>query len=673
MARRNRKGRHSPTKVSVGIIRVARKGYGFVDTPEGEYFILRGYLRGAMDGDRVEIVRLRALEAHRRQQMHKPSAQQLRFGSGDKEREMLGSVRRVLERAHETIIGTLRCSDGFQVVRPCDEHIPYDIFLDHRAAGGKSAEDGDAVVVRLTTYPSRLEAAQGYIEEVIGRQADESMRIEVIIREHGLETTFSAAALEEAANLEASPDTLARRDLRDRFIFTIDPQDAKDFDDALSIDFIDGQTRLGVHIADVSAYIAWDSALDLDARRRATSVYLPDRVIPMLPPRVSDELCSLRPHEDKLAFSIDMLLNSDGSVAHCEFYPSLIRSFARLTYDETQRVLENTGEPNTGGAADASADIRETSALRNRLFALRRLAKKLTRRRLRRGAIEFEGIEAKVVLDTDGVPTDVRLRTRTDATSLVEEAMILANEQVAAYMLVHGAPMVYRCHEEPFPTALGELVPTLQEFGYAQQGVPQTSQEIQAILEDSANNPEHHLVSSLLLRAMKRAKYASGQTTHFGLASQAYTHFTSPIRRYPDLMAHRLLKSHLAATALIPNMEKQLGWICEHSSEQEREAEQASHEATALKLCEYLAPRVGERFLGIITLVNASGFVVRENTTTAEGFVERASLFEGFEYDRERHRYHDPLTNSAYRLGQPVTVVLKAADLARSRLYFTVA
>ncbi|MDR0349953.1 MAG: VacB/RNase II family 3'-5' exoribonuclease, partial [Coriobacteriales bacterium] len=522
----------------------------------------------------------------------------------------------------------------------------------------------DVVIVRLTTYPGRIEAAQGYIEEIVGQQTDDDMKTEIVIRKHGFETSFSAAALEEAASIEATPDVLSRRDLRDRFVFTIDPEDARDFDDAISVDFLNGQMRLGVHIADVSAYIAWGSALDLDARRRATSVYLPDRVIPMLPLRISDELCSLRPDEDKLAFSVDMLLNSDGSVAECEFYPSLIRSSARLTYEEAQCILE-------GEDAYSSATQRDEPILHNRLLALSRLAKKLVRRRLQRGAIEFEGVEAKVIVDAQGKPLEVKLHTKTDATSLIEEAMILANEQVAAHLLACEAPMIYRCHEEPFAAALEELMPTLREFGYAQQQAPQDSREIQAILEASMGTPEHYLVSSLLLRAMKRARYTPLCATHFGLASLAYTHFTSPIRRYPDLMVHRLLKAQLMGEPSAADMLKQLSWIAEHSSQQEREAEQASREATALKLCEYLAPRVGERFAGIITLVNSSGLVVREETTSAEGFVSRETLAEDFEYESERYRYHDAETGCVYRLGQPVCVILDAVDLSSARLRFT--
>jgi ribonuclease R len=355
-----------------------------------------------------------------------------------------------------------------------------------------------------------------------------------------------------------------------------------------------------------------------------------------------------------------MLLRPDGSVQSSEFYPSLINSCARLEYGEVQNLLD--------GAAPATVD----PELIRRLVALDELAKKLLRRRLERGAIEFEGVEAKVTLDEKGVPVGVRLRHKTAATSLVEEAMILANEQVAAFMLGRKAPMVYRIHDEPSTAALDELLPTLQEFGYAVDRAPQSSFEVQRVLEESAGKPEHALLSSLLLRAMKRAKYAPLFTTHFGLASRAYTHFTSPIRRYPDLMVHRLLKFQLAGVEVPACIAQQLSWLCEHSSEQEREAEQAENEAVAVKLAEYLAGRVGERFGGIITGLLASGFFVREDTTTAEGFVARTSFAEPLDYDAAHQRYLDPAANVSYRLGAPVQLVLKEVDLAQAELHFVV-
>jgi len=705
---RNKKRRSRQSDASVGAISVSRRGYGFVATPEGEYFIPRGNVHGAMDGDVVEVVRMRRLEERRRGQAKK---------AAEGRRDMLGSVKRVIERAHTTVVGTLRYRDGLGVVKPSDERICHDIFIDPRAIG-VPANDGDVVEVRLTTYPSRLEAAQGYIEEVVGRHDEQGMDIEVIIRRHKLETVFSAAALEEAARLAATvaatdeialasaaaeaDGDLPRRDLRERFIFTIDPVDARDFDDALSVDFIEGQMQLGVHIADVSAYVAWGSSIDLDARRRATSVYLPDRVLPMLPPQLSDDLCSLKPGVERLAFTCDMLIRSDGTVQSYELYPSLIRSCARLSYDEVQAFFDDD---------TSSAPIIQSDAeLQNRLHVLDRLAKKLIRRREARGAIDFESVEAKVSLDETGKPTAVTLREKTDATSVVEEAMILTNEVVASHMLTRDAAMVYRIHEEPFQAALEQLLPTLQEFDLAQQGAPQTAFDIQRILAQSEGRPEHALISQLLLRAMKRAVYAPSFSGHFGLASKAYCHFTSPIRRYPDLLAHRLLKQQLIIeteqgqglnasyaapdlpekiapqanrrvsmseqATLVPaplSMIAQLPWLCEHSSEMEREAEQASLEATALKLCEFLAPRVGERFSGIITGINSYGFYVREDTTTAEGFVSRDDLAEDIVYDEVRHRFTAEENGRVYRLGQRISVELRGVDLSQARLDFIVA
>ncbi len=720
---RNKKRRFNHTDGSMGVIQVSRRGYGFVTTPEGEYFIPRGSIHGAMHGDMVEVVRMRRLEERRRNQAKK---------AAEGQRDMLGSVKRVTERAHTMVVGTLRYRDGLGVVTPSDERICHDIFIDSRAAG-VLAEDGDVVEVRLTTYPSRLEAAQGYIEEVVGRYDEQGMDIEVIIRRHKLETVFSAGALEEAARLAATGATvigtnavageaattiaaiagamvapideyLPRRDLRERFVFTVDPFDARDFDDALSVDFIEGQMLLGVHIADVSTFVAWDSSIDMDARRRATSVYLPDRVLPMLPPQLSDDLCSLKPNVDRLAFSCDMLMRSDGTVQGYELYPSVIRSRARLSYDEVQAFFD-------GDDTAADSVIQFDPELQNRLRVLDRLAKKLIRRREARGAIDFESVEAKVSLDDVGNPVAVTLREKNDATSLVEEAMILTNEVVADHMLTHKAAMVYRIHEEPFQAALEQLLPTLHEFGLADQGAPQTAFDIQRILDQSHGRPEYALISQLLLRAMKRAVYAPTFIGHFGLASKAYCHFTSPIRRYPDLLVHRLLKQQLAVEDVLrqgqnaqtcsrsglsegsssqanlasrsshptpapvlapPSMIRQLPWLCEHSSEMEREAEQASLEATALKLCEFLAPCVGEHFTGIITGINTYGFYVREDSTTAEGFISRDDLPEDIIYDEARHRFTGEDSGREYRLGQRIVVELRGVDLAQARLDFIV-
>jgi ribonuclease R len=362
----------------VGPISVTPKGYAFVDTPEGTFFVPRGSLYGAMNGDLVEVVRVRRLENQQNRQGNRQKAQSsggssaadagADKASASSRKDLVGAVQRVLERAQATLIGVVRVSDGLSRVIPDDERCPYDIFLDLRHKGC-AVKEGDVVVVRITTYPSRREAAQGYVEEVLGHESDQGMDMAVIIRKHGFETVFSADALAEADALlrEAesravplSPEgELERRDLRDRLIFTIDPHDARDFDDALSLDHVEGFVRLGVHIADVSAYVAWGSALDTNARRRATSVYLPDRVIPMLPPALADDLCSLRPCTDRLAFTVDMYLNKDAVVERAEFYPSLIHSKARLAYNEVQEMLEDAerafGEPQRQQSAEQLA------------------------------------------------------------------------------------------------------------------------------------------------------------------------------------------------------------------------------------------------------------------------------------------------------------------------------
>jgi ribonuclease R len=706
-----------------------------------------------MHGDLVEVVRLRRLEAERRNNMQKTSAQQLRVtggkraaegsnSSGDQQgTELLGSVKRVVERAHTTLVGIVREADGLYVVVPDDERITRDIFLGR--SRGCAVKDGDVVVVRITTYPGKTAPAQGIVEEIIGHEDERGVDMEVIIRKHGLEVEFSAAVLAEAEELAAANgagefaeqgaaavcgaeelaahgaeeasgvvasagpltfEELKRRDIRERFVFTIDPADARDFDDALSVDYVDGKLRLGVHIADVSAYVAWDSALDLTARRRATSVYLPDRVIPMLPAALSDDLCSLRPHCDRRAFTVDMYVRKDGTVESAEFYPSYIHSAARLSYEQAQELLE--GEELC--ADELSIDEADKSILSGKLKQLHELAKKRTSARSARGAIDFDRAESRVVLDEQGAPIEVYLRKKTDATSLVEEAMILANETVAAYLLERNEPCAYRIHDEPLQSTLEELVPTLQEFGYALQGALQSSSEIQEILTACKGKPEYDLISTLLLRAMKRAQYHTVFSTHFGLASTAYAHFTSPIRRYPDLMVHRLLKLRLLAeqqgfastkelyeslpkstpkntpksatnletsstldASSVASTLKQLDWICEHCSEQEREAEQATSEAIKLKLCEYFASQVGKNYEGIISGVNSYGFYVRESATHAEGFVQRDTLDEGCVYEAARFRWIDHDTNKAYRLGQMVAVELVSVNLARSEMQFS--
>ncbi len=625
---------------------MTRRGYGFVASEHGDYYVSARDANGAMHGDLVQL---------------RPDARRGREGRA-------GVVVRVLERAVTQVVGRFERHGAIGIVVPSDRRIRTDVFVSAGAMGG--AVSGDIVVARLVGYPSRTQAAQGVVEEVVGREDEPGIRIEVIIREHGLATEFSSEALAQAATIEldvarALEREPERRDIRDRFTFTIDPADARDFDDAITVERVDGLVRLGVHIADVSHYVGWDSAIDADARQRATSVYLVDRVLPMLPEKLSNEICSLNPGEDRLSFSVDMYLDSNAHVERYELYPSAMRSDRRFTYGQVQRMLD--GEE---VFPDATSEV----ALRD--FA--RVADKIGERRVARGGLDFETVEAKVKLSEDGTPLEVVVRERTQATNMIEEAMILANEVVAGHMRAAKAPMVYRIHEDPDPDALGHVAQILKKFDYPIKDVhgasPATFQRIIAFAHD---RPEKRLINSLLLRALERARYVDFPGSHFGLASEAYTHFTSPIRRYPDLIVHRLLRAELAGSLdTDPNtmgMVPELAWLAEHSSYMEREAEMAEDDSVKYKLCELMAAHIGDVFDAFITGVTTFGmFVQLENT--AEGLVHVDTMTDDrYRLDATRLLLYGEDRGRVFRLGQPVRVRLIDALISESRLDFEIA
>lgn len=653
-----RKTRRNPRSNPRGVLRVSAAGYGFVQTAEGEFFIPASKMGGAFDGD---IVELSGIQPH-------PQRKQAHGGNGKQQDKPSARVVRVVDRAHDSIVGRYEVAELFGVVIPADRRIPYDIFTMRKDY--PHVQDGDAVRVRITTYPSRNTAATGVIEEVIGRADDEDLAIDVIIARHRLETSFSQASIDQAESSRVDSDNAigaGYRDLRERCIFTIDPPDARDFDDALSIDEHDGLLRLGVHIADVSHYVPWGSSIDLDARRRATSVYLVDRVIPMLPEELSADICSLKPGEPRRAMTADLYLDAQGDLKRCEFYPSLIESKARLTYDEAQSSLD-------GNAVD-----RIDSELAERLSRLHGVAVQLADKRRLAGGMDFDTTEAKVKLDEHDAPLEIVLRKRTAATEMIEEAMILANNAVASRLCERGFPSLYRVHEPPSHESLAELVPVLQEFDYFKDVSSASfsagsTRAIQAVLKRAAGRPEAELVTTLVLRSMKRAEYRSECAGHFGLASDAYTHFTSPIRRYPDLVVHRMLKAQLfGKSGTFEQQVHSLPWIAKHSSEMERIAEAASRESQEYKIIEYLKRDIGASFTAVISGIASYGFFVRlENT--AEGLVPMKELGEEyFALDAKRHLLVGQSSGAVYRLGQRVRVVLEGAYPQERRLDFRLA
>ncbi|WP_296062116.1 RNB domain-containing ribonuclease [uncultured Ellagibacter sp.] len=722
-----------------GIMQLNPEGYGFVRTSEGEFFVPHAKLGGAFDGDLVEVAPLPANASKGRSREGSGSS---RYGH-----KRAARVVSVIERAHEVVVGRFEAAEPFGVVVPLDPHIPYDIFT--QLSEAPDVEDGAIVRVRIAQFPSRNSAATGHIEKVLEHVDGLDEGVDAVVARHKFETAFSDAALAEARG--ASIDEVGAlasgyRDLRERFVFTIDPDDARDFDDALSIEQVEDQGRLlwriGVHIADVSHYVEWGSALDLAARRRATSVYLVDRVIPMIPEELSCGLCSLAPGELRRSMTVDLYVDERAQLVRYEIYPALICSNARLTYGEALEMLGGEGEPvtfeggkhtpcsdspalensplgcsrraelraehasrphseiedqpvaveglyratvpeNAGRApravpqrsedclsteyAPRSQEQRETS-LRKRLRQLSRLASLRHAQRERKGGIDFDQPEARVMLDEAGRPRGVELRRKNAATSLVEEMMIWANEVVAEHLAKAKSPCVYRVHEAPDLEGLAQLVPIFEEFSWFEKidpvGFFTGSQHVlQQAVSASRGRAEGELVSSLVLRSMKRAVYREKNCGHYGLASATYCHFTSPIRRYPDLMVHRMLKAELfGRPEKFDQMTTNLGWICEHSSGMEREADDAQRESEELKLAEYLQQFVGQSFSAIVSGVSQGGLYARlENT--AEGFIPVRTLGDDyFSFDATRYTLTGEETGVRYRLGQRIAVVLFAVD-----------
>lgn len=686
MPRARRGTRRTSQQNPVGRIDIAQGGYGFVDTPEGEYFVPASKMGGAFQGDVVEVKPIRV--NHDRPQVGKlhnvvgkrPSAR----------------VVGVVERAHASLVGRYEIAEPFGVVIPEDSRIQHDIFTMHRDNPGVS--DGNLVRVRITEYPDRHRAAMGVVEEVLGRAQDKGVLVDAIIASHNLRVEFPEEALAEAQEMRVDADLAldsGYRDLRERCIFTIDPPDARDFDDGLSLDRLeDGSWRLGVHIADVSYYVAPGSAVDAEARMRATSVYLVDRVLPMLPEALSNGVCSLAPGQDRRCFTVDVLLSEAGQPRSVEFYPALMRSHARLDYEQVQAFLESDAsqalakcaqEP--AGSRDSGQDVRADAPLLEtplawRIAHLARISEVLGSERQRAGALDLETSEAHVLLDDDGKPVEVGLRKSTRATRLVEQCMILANTLVAQALEQAGSPALYRVHDAPDPAALGMLVPLLQEFGYtrevdAEAFAAGNTRALQRVLELSRAGQEAELVSLLLLRSLKRASYQAYCSPHFGLALDEYTHFTSPIRRYPDLVVHRALKCLLAQRGALDKSlacampkKAQLALIAEHSSAMERSADEAALQSQTLKLVEYLGNRMGEVFSGVISRVASYGFFVQLDNT-AVGLVALGDAGEEpFSLDVRRQLLTGQDSGRVYRVGQRVLVRVVAARPKERELDF---
>ncbi len=653
-----------------------------VETAEGVYRLGSRSTREAMPGDRVYV------SLHR--------------GKGGARRAV---VEHVIDRAVAAIVGVFEPAGPLGAVRPLDTRIKQDFFVlpaddSPRRLG---VEPGDIVSARIVDYPSRTESGVVTLERRIGDANEPSLGIECVMARYGLVDGYPQAAVDEAASfaldVEGALADPLRRDIRDRFAITIDPVDARDFDDAISVArTVRGGWMLGVHIADVSHYVDWESAIDLEARRRSTSVYLADRVLPMLPERLCNDLCSLRPDEDRLAFTVDIELDAQGRVRTYEPYPSVIRSRVRMDYGAADALLRE-GEPD-GAALDAAARGRAELAVEAArangvdLRAFLRNADALARARreirCKRGSIDFDTPEVHVLLDEAGMPVDIVTRERTAATSLVEEAMLLANECVAEFLADRDLVSAYRVHEDPSPDSLASAAKTLTELGAVEGGLAAgimlgDPRAINAAVEDAADTAFAPQVNALLLRAQQRAVYKSHNEGHYALGARAYCHFTSPIRRYPDLIAHRVLKVALAkhelgkkeALARAPRLtgkgpqalEAICPQLCRQASDNERAADAAANASQKVKVAQLYAGRIGERDTGTVSWISDLGAFVRLDATGAEGLIRMNALgTEWWDFDDVRLTLTGDSTGTKVGLGCRVVVEVASVNVLRGHL-----
>ncbi len=636
----------------VGTIQGHPNGFAFLlpqKAGEEDVFISPKHLNGAMHNDKV-IVRL--------------------MGKGTVGVRREGEVIRILERANELVVGTYKSSKNFGFLIPDENRIGRDFFI---AKGNEhGARDGDKVVARVTQWPKYRINPEAEIVQIIGHEGQPGIDIESVIWKHKLPKSFPADVEQQLLTIPdhvRAEDIAGREDLRNLLMVTIDGEDAKDLDDAVSLELLpNGLYRLGVHIADVGNYVPLGCPLDKEAYRRATSVYLVDRVIPMLPKKLSNGICSLNPQVDRLALTIFMDIDGQGDVKAHQIYESVINTNERMTYTNVKKIL-----------IDRDPELVERYGYLVPMFqSMEQLCLILRNRRLRRGAIDFDFPEAKVKLDPQGKPVDIIKVDRTIADQIIEEFMLVANETIAEAMYWMEVPFMYRVHEEPNEEKLVQLNRFLATFGLSLKGINKVHPKVmQGLVEEVEGKPYQRVVNTILLRSMKQARYSEENLGHFGLAAKYYCHFTSPIRRYPDLVIHRIIKSVIRNGSL-PDKDrgklvKFLPDAAVQSSERERAAMEAERETVDLKKVEYMLDKVGQEFPGTISSVTSFGMFV-ELDNLVEGLVHVTTLTDDFyEFDEVNHRLLGRNTRRIFRIGDSLKVRVEKVNPAERQIDFEIA
>jgi len=634
--------------IFTGELSLTKGGYGFVaDAEKGEdVFIGRDHLNTAFDRDIVEVKLYANYKGKRRE----------------------GFVTKVIKRSRKIFVGTFHLTDYYGYVIPDDKRVYRDFYIPKEKYG--KAKKGQKVVISLDSWKTDHMNPEGSIVEILGYPGEKGVDIASVASSYQLGLKFSKNIESEAKKFDgilSEKELRSRFDLRNKMIITIDPEDAKDFDDAVSFEQLEnGNIELGVHIADVSYYVNEDSEIDKEAFKRGTSVYLVDRVVPMLPEYLSNNLCSLKPDEDRLTFSCIMELSPQGELIDYKILPSVIHSQRRFNYEEVQNII------------DTNSDDPYLSFLTNMM----NFSKLLTKKRLNEGGIDFETPEIKFELDDKGFPTDIKRKIRLNSHRLIEEFMLLANKTVAKHIKNISKdkkllPFIYRVHEKPAQEKMTKLIDFLAAIGYQVPNSTKIDIDFFKVLMQSIKGTEEEIViEEIALRSMMKAIYSPTNIGHFGLGFDDYTHFTSPIRRYPDLIVHRLLKVYSKETEITNRMafEKKIKKICEQSSAMERVAMEAERDSVRLKQNEYISQHIGEEFNGIISGVMAFGIFVELIDTLVEGLIHISDLDDDYYiFDEKSYSLIGKDTNRVLRLGDTVRIRVERVDLEVGKVDYKLA
>ena len=639
-----------PEKMNLvkGTLEGHQKGYAFLipdDKNLKDLFISPVDMNGAMHGDRVIVRPIKVLE-----DVKSPE----------------GKVIRIIERANQYVIGTFQKSRHFGFVVPDDKRIAFDIFVPREEFN--NAEENNKVSVKITEWPDQRKNPEGTIVEVIGDIEDTKTHIDAVLLVKKVRQVFPEDVIKEAKKVSEEGihelELKRRKDLRDLPIITIDGSDAKDLDDAVYAEKLnDNEYKLGVHIADVTHYVKEDRRLDKEALKRATSIYITDRVIPMLPKELSNGVCSLNPGEDKLTLSVEMIINNDGKVIDYKIFESIMNNKYRMTYDDVTEILENKDEEL----------IEKYKNIAPMLKVMEELSLILRRKRDIRGAIDFEFPERKIITDETGKAIDVTKYERKTSNKIIEEFMLVCNEIVAEHYYWLNMPFIYRVHEDPDEEKMYEFIKFIHNFGYTLKGNDVHPKELQQLLDKIKNTKEESLINTMMLRSLKKAIYSPDSSTHFGLAAQYYCHFTSPIRRYPDLQIHRIIKGQINgrySEEALQKLFERTAMVAEQSSKMERVADEVERDTDKIKIAEFMSDKIGEEYEGVISGVTSFGiFIALENTV--EGLVHISNMVDDYYiYDNEKKELFGQGSHKVFKIGDTVKIRVEKVSIAKAEIDF---